>query len=127
MLVNNGLASPPSTIGGFFVQLPKDQPLPSWTFRGISMVSNTTLQCPTGLATKRIQIDVYGNADSGGADAILLSSQIDKVLNGFQGHLPDPDSTFVSSCFSSDQMDFFDDAARTYRRMQEYEVLFSAT
>jgi hypothetical protein len=47
------------------------------------------------------------------------------VLNGFSGVLPDPDSTFVSSCFTSDEMDFFDEASRTYRRMIEYEIFFS--
>ncbi len=124
MLVNNGLSSPPSTIGGFFLQLPKNQPLPSWTYRGISQTPNTTLRSSTGLRQRRIQIDCYGSRLGDGSDAIELAASIDAVLNGYQGTLPDPDSTYVSSCFQSDVIDFFDDSLRTYRRMLEYELLF---
>jgi len=121
-LVNAGLSSPPSTIGGFFVELPKDQPLPSWTYLSAGQTSDTTLTSSKGLNRRRLQIDCYGTT---AAEAITLGAEIDAVLNGYAGRLPDPDATFVSSCLSTDVMDFFDDARRSYRRMLEYEILFA--
>lgn len=112
-------------VGGFFAELPKDQALPNWSYRSISLVANTGLQFSTGLRMMRLQIDVYGDINGRGADSIALAKAIDHVLNGFAGTLSDPDSTFVSSCFLSDEIDFFDDAGRTYRRMLEYEILFA--
>lgn len=122
MLVN-GQTSPPA-VGGFFAELPKDYPLtvPVWSYRSISNVSNTTLTTSRGLNMRRLQIDCYAAKP---ADVITLAKDIDDVLNGFQGTLPDPDSTYVSSCFSSDVIDFFDDAPRSYRRMLEYEIFYA--
>src|SRR5579862_967177 len=120
MLVN-ARNSPPAQ-GGYFAELPEDYSLaaPAWTYRSVSQASNTTLTTSRGLAMRRLQIDCYAAA---AADVIALADDIDKVLNGFQGTLPDPDATVVSSCFSSDVIDFFDDAPRSFRRMLEYEIL----
>jgi len=108
-------------LGGFLVQLPKDQTLPSWAYSVVSKVPNTSLQSARGLAMLRLQIDCDGSAP----DVIQLAAAIDNVLHGYQGTLPDPDHTYVSCCFQSDTKDFFDDAGRTLRRMLEYEILFS--
>lgn len=109
--------------GGSMVELAKDQTLPAWTYLVVSQTSNRGLIFFRGLNTRRLQIDCYGNT---GAEVIDLARRVDGVLEGFAGKLPDPDATFVSSCFNSDTQDFFDDAHRSYRRMLEYEINFSA-
>ena len=116
-------SSPPAA-GGFFAELPKDYTLaaPAWTYRSISGQQYNGLQFFKGLATERLQIDCYG-ADA--ADVITLANDIDQVLQGFRGNLPDPDATQVDSIFSSDvPVDFFDDSRRSYRRMLEYEISY---
>lgn len=121
ILVNSLLSSPPFN-GGFFATLPKGQSLPNWTYRSITDKPDTTLTTARGLAMRRLQIDVYG-ATAG--DAITMAESIDQILHGYHGTLPDADVTWVGSCFRSDIEDFFDTAARTYRRMLEYEILYA--
>lgn len=114
-----------ATVGGFFAELPKDQPLPTWTYTVISNVSNYGLSAspPTvGLNMNRMQVDCFA---AEAADAIKLARAIDDVLSGYRGILTDADATRVHGCFQSDVMDFFDDQSRTYRRMLEYELWFS--
>lgn len=113
-------------IGGFYLELPKDwTAMPSWSYQFISTVSDPGLTTPNSLQMLRLQIDVFGDENGRGADAIKLAAAIDKVLNGFAGRLPDADATFVSCCFSSDTIDFFEDAPRNFRRMIEFEILFA--
>jgi len=121
MLVNAGLASPPF-IGGFDSELPKDWPLPNWTYMIVYDHSETGLQFAKGPTKRMLQIDCYGSTP---ADAASLANSIDSVLNGYQGHLPDPDSTFVSSCFNTDKRSFFQDAPRQFSRMLEYTIWYS--
>ncbi len=121
--VNTALATTyPTAVGGFFAELPKDQTAPGWTYRTISNVPNTTLNSFKGLKMRRLQIDCYAPT---AAEVINLAKAIDASLNGFQGNLTDPDTTFVSSCFNSDVIDFFDSDPRRPRRMLEYEILFA--
>jgi ribosomal protein S11 len=110
-------------VGGFFVELPKDQSLPSWAYTVVSSNPNTTLQSVRGLNTMHLQIDCFGNTAE---EAILLAAAISDVLDGFHGVLTDPDVTPVDVCLPADQGDFFDDARRSYRRMLEYEILFNS-
>ena len=125
MLIQAGLGSPPIANGGFLAELPKDATLPAYTYRVISNRPQTTLQSHTGFAHARIQIDCFGPT---GASVILLANAINTVLQGHRGTLPDPDSTFLDSCFRSDMMDFaFDPDARNYRRMVEYELFYVNT
>jgi hypothetical protein len=70
----------------------------------------------------RLQIDCYGDT---AANAMALARAISQVLDGYQGTLADPDSTFVSAVVPDGGMDFFDDARRSYRRMLEYEILYA--
>ncbi len=124
ILVNAGLGGTPN--GGFENQLPENfSTYPTWTYRNISRVPNTTLTTFTGLQMARLQIDCYGSSTALGADCAALAKLISAILNGYQGTLADPDATFVSSCFRSDLITYFDPAARTYRRMIEFEILFS--
>ena len=109
-------------IGGFAVQLPKDQVLPSWTHIAVTEKPNYTFKGPVTLRPRRLQIDCYGYVF---ADCILLGNAIDAVLSGFSGTLSDPDSTFVQGCFRTNQIDFpLDATSRTFRRMLEYELWF---
>jgi hypothetical protein len=110
-----------STTGGFLLSLPKDETLPSWTYRVISDVSSYTLDKSHGFVERRLQIDCYGAKS---AEAMNLARAIDKVLSGYQGTLTDADATYVHGCFRSDLMDMFDEANRSFRRMLEYEVQF---
>lgn len=123
MKINAGLGN---TIGGFLDTLPKDQALPGWTYGVVSRVRKTTLQCPSGLSMMRLQVDIYGYEAQQGADVLTIAKQIDLILNGYRGALPDPDSTYVDSCFTSDVKDFpLDPESRNYRRMLEYEIWYA--
>jgi hypothetical protein len=107
--------------GGFLLELPKDEPLPSWCYRSISDQGDYGLRGEHGFVTRRLQIDCFGNAK---ADVLLLARAINKVLSGYKGTLADTDQTTVFGCFRSDLQDFFDDPGRTPRRMLEYEIQF---
>ena len=74
---------------------------------------------------RRLEIICLGSDDAQGADALTLAYQIDNILQGFAGELPDPDSTFVSSCFQSDIHNDYYDSFRTYGTKLEYEIYFS--
>jgi hypothetical protein len=103
--------------GGFFGTLPKDFPLPSWSYMVVSDPVDYELTGPVSLGSTRIQIDCYGAV---AADALRLASAIDAVLIGYRGTLPDPDATVVQGVFRINKLDFFDPDARNYRRMLEY-------
>jgi hypothetical protein len=110
---------------GNFVQLPADKDLPTWTFTDITPKLNTTLQSTFGLRSVRWQVDCFGKRDGRGLDATRLATAIEGVLNGFQGTLSDEDSTYVSFCETTDTHNFFDKAARSFRRMIEFTVTFA--
>ncbi len=82
--------------------------MPNYTFRGRNK-----------LTMIRLQVDVYGDT---GAQCVLTGRAIYSLLSGYKGVLPDPDATVVQGIFASDVVDFFDDNARTCRRMLEFEV-----
>lgn len=105
--------------GGYFAQLPKDAQLPAWTYLVVSDPSDYTLQATVELSAMRMQIDCYGQT---GAQAITLAKAIDAVLSGYLGTLPD--GTLVQGCFRTNRIDFFDDAARNFRRMLEYQIWY---
>lgn len=107
--------------------LPPNTVLPNWSYVVVTpSVPNVGLLFVKGLNLRRHQIDVYGAAGAQGADCITMASQIDGILNGFAGNLPDPDSTFVSSCIRSDTEYIFDGEFRSYRVKLEYEINFAS-
>lgn len=108
-------------VGGFLAQLSADQKLPSWTYQVVSNPTDYELAGPVALGMARFQLDCYGDT---GAQVIRLARAIDDALTGFHGTLTDDDSTQVQGCFRSNLIDFFDDSARNYRRMLEYEIWF---
>ena len=110
-----------AAVGGFFAQLPKDQALPSWSYLGVSDKAHYTFAGLVLTSSRRLQIDCYGYT---AADVILLAGAIDRILSGFKGTLTDPDETVVQGAFRTQQIDFYDEASRTFRRMLEYEVWF---
>lgn len=131
MLVNAGLAnaSPPVAHGGGYFQnmVPANAPWPYWVFHGVSQTRNSGLTFARGLSMRRIQINVIGDPAAQGADVIPLAAAVDFILHGYAGNLPDPDATFVSSCFNSDLMDpdGVDPNVRSYERKLQYEINFS--
>jgi hypothetical protein len=112
--------------GGFYVSLPNDQPLPSWSYRDISDIIPVTLGgAPEGFAMRRLQIDVYAFT---GGDVQRLARAIDRVLHCFKGTLQDEDSTLVFGCFRSDVIDApLNPATRSFCRSLEYEIDFYST
>lgn len=109
-------------IGGFDSQLPENQARPSWTYKFYGGQPVSSLTTKSGLRWRHMQIDSYGD---NAADAVTLSAAIDAVLHDYRGTLSDPNSTVVDHVsLVEEPMDFFDDAARSYRRMTEYEVWF---
>ena len=110
--------------GGTMAELLKDETLPSWSYRVVSQVSEYTLTQRPSLVMKRFQIDAYGAT---GGQAVDLAHAIDGVLSGYHGTLTDVDSTVVNVILQTDEMDFFDDARRSWRKMLEYEVYFFQT
>lgn len=110
------------SVGGFLGQLPPNyKDLPTWTHTAITEPVNYALRGGVTLRMRRIQIDVYGKS---AANVLALASAIDAVLSGFKGTLSDPDATRVAGCFRSNLIDFFDDGARSWRRLLEYGVWF---
>jgi len=108
--------------GGFWLALPKGTPLPSWSFTVVSEVTDYTLAGRTDLTPRRLQIDVYA---LDGAEALNLARAIDNVLSGYHGVLPDAQATVVQGAFRENEIDFFDDVSRTYRRMIEFFIHYN--
>jgi hypothetical protein len=114
-LVNTAAGS-----GGYYGQLPKDAQLPNWTYQVVSDPSDYTLQGAVELGYMRMQVDCYG--DTAG-QVITLAKAIDRVLSGYLGTLTD--GTIVQGCFRTNRGGPpFDDGARNYRRMLEYEIWY---
>ena len=111
----------PGATGGTSDELPKDSLLPSWTYKIVSEVPEYELQGKE-FPFRRLEIRSYGTIP---ADAVNLAQAIDKVLEGYRGNLPDPDSTHISSCLRSDRMSGFDDNRRAWWRMLEYEIWYN--
>lgn len=107
------------SFGGFYQTLPKGTPLPSWSYQVVSEQTEYTLAGRTDLTPRRLQIDVYA---TDGAQVLNLTRAIDNVLSGWKGTLPDTQATLVQSIFRDNEIDFFDDASRTYRRMIEFFI-----
>jgi hypothetical protein len=105
--------------GGFWLSLPKGTPFPSWSYQVVSEVTDYTLAGRTDLMPRRLQIDVYA---MDGAQAQSLARAIDNVLSGWRGTLPDAEATVVQGIFRDNELDFFDEASRTYRRLIEFFV-----
>jgi uncharacterized protein DUF3168 len=112
-----------ASAGGFFVELPKEQALPSWTYSAVSDVPDYALSGPTAMHYRRIQIDCFGIEP---AEVIRLAGAIDNVLSGFHGTLTDPETVKVQGCFRTNLIDFFEDDPRNFRRMLEYELWFGS-
>lgn len=110
------------SFGGFYLSLPKGTPLPSWSYQVVSEPAEYTLVGRTDLTPRRLQIDVYA---MNGAQALNLARAIDNVLSGWKGTLPDTQATLVQGIFRDNEIDFFDDASRTYRRMIEFFVNYN--
>ena len=108
--------------GGYLDALPKDEPLPSWIYRVISIVPQYGLLGQPGLTFMRYQVDCFSYDRPG---VVNLTKAIFSALSGYKGTLSDPDSTGVDSVFWSDEMDFdFDPNSRIFRRMIEFEINF---
>lgn len=107
--------------GGYLVQLPKDAPLPAWTFAFVSESPDYLLTKRSELTQRRLQVDCYGSI---AADAITLADAVDQVLDRFQGTLADPDATVVHRCFFDNLIDFFDEGRQSFRRVLEYQIWF---
>jgi hypothetical protein len=109
--------------GGFYVQLPKGQSLPSWTWQLVSNQSETGLQGEHSLGMDRIQVDVYGDPNSNGVDCLTLAEAIDRSISGVGSlSLTAGEVTYLCCVIQSNTQDFFDSASRSFRRMLEYEV-----
>ena len=108
--------------GGYLVELPPNQVLPSWTHTTISEPQEYLLDgTPSAPTMRRWQVDSYAQT----ADVcIKLSAAIANALAGFRGRLSDPDSTGICGIFADNLVDFFDSAARTYRRCADYRVFY---
>ena len=111
------------TGGGHFAQLPKDHPLPSWTYLWVSEQSDPTYDNQLGFREARVQIDCYAATP---AAAIGLATAIAAVMDGYSGTFTDVDSTPVWGSFCNNKQDFFDEAPRAYRRMLEYQLFYTA-
>lgn len=118
-LVNAGLGS---SIGGFGVELAKDQPLPSWSYTYVSSEEKVCQGGEHGFVLAPIQVDCYAASL---AEALALSRSIDAILNCYRGALPDADATYVHGCFPAGETDLSDDAGRTFRVMLQYDVQYT--
>jgi hypothetical protein len=120
---NAGVIAAGGTFGSF-LQLQTNNTYPGWTYENITDDSDSGLQFVIGMVTIRWQVDCFGSPSGQGNDAIALAEAIRKALVGFVGTLPDVDETQVNFCKLIDKHDFFDSAARSFRRMIEFEVIY---
>ncbi|MCU1326649.1 MAG: hypothetical protein JWN34_2019 [Bryobacterales bacterium] len=111
------------TAGGFMATLPKGTALPSWSYTTIHGAATPHLRGIDGLTEWEVQIDVFGSSP---LSTLRLAKAITRVLDGYSGTLTDADATQVQECFWTSQHDFFDDAARTYRRMLEFSIWYAS-
>jgi hypothetical protein len=111
------------TAGGFMSTLPKGTALPSWAYTQVHSSSTPHLKGVDGLTGLQLQIDVFGST---ALQAIRLAKAISNVLDGYSGTLADADATQVQECLGDGGHDFFDDAARTYRRMLEFSIWYAS-
>jgi hypothetical protein len=113
--------------GGFgFGELPEGTALPAWCYAIITKKPEYTLAGRAGLIDILVQFDVFGQGDadftnSGKADCIRLAEGITAVLSGYRGALPDPDRTFIDSCFAEGERDETEPLSRRYRRILEFK------
>ena len=127
LVQGNAGVSAIASVGGFSIQLPKGQALPSWSYHIAAENLDYTLEGRAGVGFRRIQFDCYGN---GAADCISLAAAIHSVLNGYSGTVltatsPITTLAVIQGCFLLNTIDFFDEPSRSYRRMLEYEVWFN--
>ena len=121
------LAALAGGVGGFgFDELAKNLPLPSWAFRffGGHVIPTLGGVGPKSFRWRRMEIHCMGSSAD---NTLTLAGAIDNVLSGFSGMLPDasPGGTQVDSIIPSNSpIDFFDSAARSWRRVLEYQVWF---
>lgn len=120
---NAGVIATGATAGSF-AQLQANNSYPGWTYENITRQVNSGLQFVKGMNTIRWQVDCFGSPGGQGNDCISLAYAIENCLVGFVGVLPDVDATQVNFCELIDQHDFFDSAARSFRRMIEFEIIF---
>lgn len=123
MLIQAGIGSPPMAVGGFAGQLPTNLlGSPAYVYSVISDRPNTTLRGTRGFGNRIMEFKCYGPS------ALLaqqLANAVDNVLDGYQGTLPDPDSTVVNSIIRTDRMGpDFSDSARNFYITLEYSIWF---
>lgn len=138
MLIQAGLAGSPPVAnipGGFKSQMPKDligstprgttsAVTAAWVYRNLTSNPTYVLDGQDGFTALRIRIDCHGLT---AALADELAFGIDSVLRGgYQGTLPDPDSTVVQGIFrESDYADGYADDTRTFVHTLEYLVNYN--
>lgn len=108
-------------IGGFNSQLPPNATLPTWTFTVLPGPSDLTLSGPTSLTFAHCQVNCYGE---NATQSILLANAIDRVLDGYASTLPDPDDTIVQVMCRANRIPLFDDDARNYHTVLDYELQY---
>lgn len=130
LLIENGIASAftPSPPGGFNVQLPGDFVTASnpkaWAYKSILAEPTYVLEGQDAFTDWEVQVDCHGYTP---VDSIALARAIDGVLRGgWSGKLPDTDQTVVFGIFrSSELIDGFNVASRTYVRTLEYRIQYA--
>lgn len=108
------------------VKLPEGVVYPTMTYQVISQVGDPNVTT-AGLQRMRIQFDCYGSMLSpagvdGYSDAVLLRDALRQLLDGYVGTLSD--GTVLQNAVRIQSVDYFDDDARVYRCMCEFNLWF---
>lgn len=110
--------------GGYPGTLPKDFTGTAYYYRSITRKRGVGLLFTSGLTYAVYEFECVGPTPLA---AQTLAYAVDAALNGFQGNMSDPDSTYVSSCYQTDWIGptELDPAARNQRVLIEYEIWYA--
>jgi hypothetical protein len=128
ILANEALAAAmPSSNALFMDFTPEDANAPSIEFSTISSDSDTTLDGPSGLVTRRFQFTFIGKntsntPNSGAVQAKNLAEVFRQQCDGLTGTLPD--GTRLFNMWLDQELSSYDSQANVYHMVQDYFVQF---
>jgi hypothetical protein len=83
-----------------------------------------TFDGPTALRMQRIQVSCYAPTAAG---MVNLARAVHNLLDGYQGTLSDPNSTYVNGINPNQDVDVFDPDSQLFHRSTDYNVWFIQT
>lgn len=100
------------------ILLPENTQFPCISYQIIFMERFNSMTGHLGTTTAQVQIDSWSKTAT---EARTLAKKVHNALNAFSGTI----NTLEVSCLSLSEQDFFESDVEVYRRMQEYQFIFT--